>query len=90
MALWALAPEEMSALMFRVSFETWLIDAACKTSMAAFGRPCLFLNEKRLDMMRNYSLTPAAAANPSDCPAGIVLAGGGAAKEESLALIAPE
>jgi hypothetical protein len=37
-----------------------------------------------------YWLTPAAAAKAADCGGGIVLTGGGSAKEESLALMAPE
>jgi hypothetical protein len=41
-------------------------------------------------MSTGYWLTPAPAANPADSTDGIVLVGGGAAKEESFALIAVE
>jgi hypothetical protein len=39
---------------------------------------------------QNYRLTPAASAKSAACAAGMVLAGGGGAKLEFLALIAFE
>jgi hypothetical protein len=40
--------------------------------------------------LTNQRLIPAAAAKPAACPAGMVLAGGGSPKDESLALMALE
>jgi hypothetical protein len=44
----------------------------------------------KVSALTNQRLMPAAAAKPADCPAGMVAAGGGSPKDESLALIALE
>jgi len=49
----------------------------------------MLISKSLLDAESSY-FTPAAAANPADTAGGMVLTGGGSAKEEFLALIALE